>query len=223
MKTKILIVMSILGLILLSAFLITNQKTLANFIVDKDDAPIKTYEEYSQIPTKRARLDALNKETPKNKALLWKHHLKYYEQRMQLNEAQKEWLKEMNQFLNEDVFKAVKAVDGDRDKFFKTNIGKSFENLMKKQSNLFSKDQSKIFCTVIGDVSNITQPDPERDNSSNNFDGGVYCNCVTSVCAQCPDLFACESKPCLTVSANCGCFAFWTCTKQCVIDLDGDT
>ena len=103
---------------------------------------------------------------------------------------------------------------GDESEFIKTDLGKSYAKLMMRGSELFNKDESRNFCLTLGDESTLKNS-VQESNDSDGFD----CNCVASLCPQCPSYLVCESEICLRTSDNCGCFAIWLCTKKCSVGL----
>jgi hypothetical protein len=211
MKTKVTLIALVISLLCVAGFFVKYQKVAAKFWTLENSKPNKSFEEYSQMTNLKERIVALKEETPKNKSILWRQNLIFKADRMNLNQEQKAWVKEEYDFLNENFFATA---GGDESEFIKTDLGQSYDRLMKQRSEIFSRDESKKFCVIFGDESTLINSEQEYNESESPF----YCNCTASWCPQCPEDFVCENENCLTVSDNCGCFAIWNCRKRCTLD-----
>lgn len=194
-------------------FLVNNQKVAGQFWAVKNSKPIKSFEEISQMTNLKERLAAINKETPKNKSILWRQNLVYQSNLMNSNQEQKAWVKEAYDFLDENFFTLA---GGDESEFIKTDLGKSYEKLMIRRSELFTREESKKFCITFGDDSTLINSVQESNYEEGD---GTSCHCTSSMCPQCPQDNYCSNPMCLTVSSNCGCFAYWNCTHRCTLGL----
>lgn len=211
MKTKVTLTALVISFLIVVAFLVKYQEVTAKFLRVENSNPNKSFEEYSQMPSLQERITALNEETPKNKSILWRKNLSFHADRMKLSQEQKAWVNEAITFLDENFF--AKA-GGDESEFIKTDLGKSYNQLMKRRSELFIKNEAKKFCVIFGDESTLV-------NSEQEFEvGSVYCNCTSSWCAQCPDDLVCDGTSCLAAHSSCGCFAVWACKKKCTLGLN---
>lgn len=208
MKTKVTLIALVISLLIVVGFLVKHQKVAAKFWTVENSEPVKSFEEYSQMTSLKERIAVLNEETPKNKSILWRQNLIYHADRMNLNQEQKDWVKEEYDFLDENFFATA---GGEESEFIKTDLGKSYDKLMKRRSELFNRNESKSFCIIFGDESTLK-------SSEQNFNDGVHCNCTASWCPQCLEDFVCENDNCLQTSEVCGCFAIWVCRKKCTLD-----
>ena len=131
---------------------------------------------------------------------------------MNLNQEQKVWVKDVYDFIDENFFAVA---GGNESEFNNTDLGKSYEKLMIRKSELFTKEQAKKFCSIIGDDSTLTNSGQESKVSGVD----TLCGCASSWCAQCPDQEECRSAYCSPTPDGCGCFAVWSCTKKCSLGL----
>lgn len=208
MKTKVTLIALVISLLIVVGFLVKHQKVTAKFWTVENSKPNKSFEEYSKMTNLKERIAALNEETPKNKSILWRQNLIFHAYRMNLNQEQKAWVKEEYDFLDENFFATA---GGDESEFIKTDLGKSYDKLMKRRSELFNRDEARKFCVTFGDESTLI-------NSEQAFGDSPYCNCTASWCPQCSEDFVCENEMCLQTSDVCGCFAIWVCRKKCTLD-----
>jgi hypothetical protein len=130
---------------------------------------------------------------------------------MNLNQEQKAWVKDASDFIDENFFVVA---GGDESEFIKTDLGKSYEKLMIRRSELFTREQAMKFCLTIGDDSTLI-------NSVGVIlgDGIRVCNCTSSLCAQCPNDEDCATAYCNPSPDGCGCFGVWRCTGRCSLGL----
>lgn len=217
MKTKVTLITLLISFLFVVAFFVSNQKVVAKFWAVESSKPIKSFEDYSQMNTTSERGTAFNKETPANKSLLWRQNLIFHADRMNLNQEQKAWIKDAYEFMNEDFFAVA---GGDESEFIKTApLGKSYEKLIKRKSELFIRDQAKKFC-LIGDDSTLKNSGQESSASSSDDLPAQICNCTWSLCTQCDSPEVCTpNRPCIPVGSGCGCGAVWKCNRICSIDL----
>lgn len=213
MKTKITLI-SLLSILLLVSIFVSNENVAANFLA-RSSKPIKSFEEYSQMSNLKERITAINKETPQNKSALWRQNIIYQADRMNLSRQQKDWVKEAYDFFDAKFFIVA---GGDEAEFIKTDLGKSYEKLMIRRSELFTKEQARKFCSVIGDDSTLINY--RQESSFSNERVPTTCNCAASwFCTECPEDYECSSAVCFQTSGGCGCALVWNCTKMCTLGL----
>lgn len=211
MKAKVTLISLLTILIFVGVLFVSNKSVIAKFLNEENSKPIRTFEDYSQMTSLKERIAAVNTETPRNKSLLWRQNLLYQANLMNLNEEQKAWVKELHDLIDEDFFAVGGRIESE---FAKTELGKPYEKLMIQRSQLFTQDQAKKFCSVIGDEATLIN---SRQATSDDDDpeGPVYCYCTSSMCPQCPSELTCITGECNATPDNCGCFGFWQCTGQC--------
>lgn len=212
MKTKITLISLLSILLFAGAFFVNDKNVLAQFFEEESSKPIKSFEDYSRMNNLKERIVAVNKETPRNKSVLWRQNLIYHADRMNLNQEQKDWVKVAYDFLDEDFFTVA---GGDESEFVKTDLGKSFEKLMIRKSEIFTREQAKKFCITLGNDSTLINSGRESNGSDSD---NPYCNCTASWCGQCLEEEVCENPYCFNTD-GCGCFAVWRCVKKCSLGL----
>lgn len=218
-----------------------NHKTLTGYLAKESAGPMVSFEAYSKMEKKRDRTAAFAKESAHNKSLLWRQHLSYYEAKLQLNEQQRDFLKQVSEFLDERFLEGPVGLS--EAKYVKTDAGKPFKELMQNVSKLFTPEQSRQLFLTVGDTSTITDwgcgvskvpaNDPTVDkvrgpNASENDPGnkpsaseGGTCTCTGSMCGD-----GCgEGKSCMLTlpsvceeGGSCGCFGWFNCTGVCMTD-----
>ena len=93
MKTKVALATLLTISLFVVGFFVSNKKSMAQFLRKESSKPIKSFEEYSHIKSLKERIVAVNKETPRNKSVLWRQNLIYKAERMNLNQEQKDWVR----------------------------------------------------------------------------------------------------------------------------------
>lgn len=214
MKTKVALVLLLIISLFVAGFFVSNKKSMAKFLEKESSKPIKSFEEYSQTVSLKERIAIFNKELPRNKSLLWRQNLIYHADRINLNPEQKIWVEEADDFMDENFFAIA---GGDESEFIKTDLGKSYEKLMIRKSELFTKEQGRKFCSIIGDESTLINSERESKVSA---DDPFTCNCAGSwFCTECPMDEECSRAYCSATSGGCGCGNIWNCTKKCTVGL----
>lgn len=156
MKSRLGLLFATLIFAMALAFVMSgyNHKTLTGAMAKESAGPMVSFDAYSKIDKKRDRAAALAKESPRNRSLLWRQHLAYYEARLQLNQRQKDFLRQVSELLDERFFAA--PINMSEAEYLKTTRGKPFKELMQNVSKLFTPEQSRQLFFTVGDTSNLT-------------------------------------------------------------------
>lgn len=190
---------------------------------------------------KRDRTLAFSQESPRDKSLLWRQHLAYYETKLDLNEKQRNFLTQVSALLDEQFF--ATPINMSEAEYFKTARGQPFKELMQNVPKLFTQEQTRQLFSVIGDTSTVTEwgcsaaqvpttdskrarakgPNNSEPNSESNSNLIDTCTCTASVCGtRCPAEMSCwvgfPSAICDKSGTECGCFGMFYCDGLCFED-----
>lgn len=101
MKIRISLLCTALALVFVSAFVMYQHEVLGHYLKSRG-GPVLSLEDFSKMEKKRDRASALAKESPTNRSVLWRQHIKYYGSNLDLGSSQKEFLAKLTEFLSED-------------------------------------------------------------------------------------------------------------------------
>jgi hypothetical protein len=195
--------------------------------------PLVSFEDYSKMENIKDRNAALAKESPRAKSVLWRQHLAFNEVKMGLNVEQKDFLKRVSDFLDNNFFAIPNNMP--EAEYIKTERGKPFKELMQDAKKLFTPEQLRNLFLTVGDASTITDwgcgarkvqdsdanaentervHGPNASEPSNSSAAVSGCSCTESMCgSQCGSNQYC-SYDC-TPGGACGCFRWFTCDGTC--------
>lgn len=233
MKIRITLILSVLSIVLLSGISIYNQEVLTKKLAGEENS----FDDYSKMERKLDRVNALGKESPKNKSILWRRHLAYYKTKLDLNEEQRNFLDKMSEFFDENFFITLDSFSKkgiSESEFFKTDQGKPSGDLVKQIPNLFNKEQAKQLFQTVGDISTITdwgcgtvsKAKTTKENSGLESARSNGCACLeeTSCGTSCPEGTTCKvpNPRCSPTSQGCGCWGVWACSANCISNTELD-